>query len=80
MVVLTSSFLGRPWPEREFNAALGLEAESGVSRVLPLLAGTDADIEARLERYPLLRDKRYLTWTGDPSGVVSELHQVLNRT
>jgi hypothetical protein len=80
LVVLSFSFHGRPWPERELHAALGFEAQTGASRVLPLLVGSDAEIQSTLQRYPLLADKRYLTWSGEPSAVVAELRQVLDRT
>lgn len=79
IVVLSPSFPGRPWPERELNAALSLEAQSGECHVLALLAGTPDEIATTLQRYPLLGDKRYLAWTGDPSSVVGELRRVLNR-
>jgi len=79
LVVLSPSFPGRPWPERELNAALGLEAQSGESRVLPLLAGSQSEIQDTLKLYPLLADKKYLTWTGDPSSVIVEIRQVLKR-
>lgn len=77
VVVLSPVFLGRPWPERELNAALGLEIGSGRTHVLPLLAGSDHEIKRALERYPLLADKKYLRWLGDAGPIVEALQRRL---
>jgi hypothetical protein len=39
IVVLSESFLGKHWPERELYAALNIEASTGKVKVLPLLVG-----------------------------------------
>jgi hypothetical protein len=76
IVILSQSFLGKNWPERELNAVLNMEASSGEVRVLPLLVGAKSAIEAIMKRYPLLNDKKYLTWRGDPEVIV---HELMNR-
>ncbi len=78
VVLLSPSFLGRAWPERELNATLGSEAHSGRNRVLPLLAGTTEEIRTVLERYPLLADKKYLTWGGSADPVVKAIKDLLD--
>src|SRR5262245_27902206 len=46
IVVLSTSFLGKKWPQRELYAALNIEASSGEVKALPLLVGSDAEKEA----------------------------------
>jgi hypothetical protein len=77
VVVLSPAFFGRPWPERELNAALGFEMGSGRTHVLPLLAGSDLEIKQALGRYPLLADKKYVRWLGDPAPIIEALRQRL---
>jgi len=59
LVFLSESFVGRRWPETELSAALARENTEGITVVLPLLIG---EPETLLSKYPLLRDKAYLTW------------------
>jgi hypothetical protein len=79
IVVLSRSFLGKPWPERELNAALNLESTSGQVVVLPLLVGDDNGIKEILNTYPLLNDKKYIRWSGDATVVLDELRVLLGR-
>lgn len=74
IVVLSESFLAKrkTWPRRELNAALNIEATSGDVKVLPLLVG-DSVVDEIQKQLPLLNDKLYETWEGDPGKVVSAL-------
>ena len=80
VVVLSPHFVGKPWPERELNAALNLESTTGNVVVLPLLAGDDAQVAEILKAYPLLNDKRYIRWSGDAAAVIDMLQSRLGRT
>ena len=75
IVVLSHAFLSKHWPQREVNAVVNQEAFTGEVRVLPLVVG-DAHDEV-FSAYPLLNDKRYLTWSGDPAPIVAELRRLL---
>ncbi len=66
LVVLSASFLSKPWPQRELQAALGFEASEGGVKILPLLLGDENERVQVLEALPLLRDKLYIPWEGDP--------------
>ncbi len=77
IVVLSSSFLTKPWPQREFNAALNLEAGSGTSRVLPLLVGTPQERAGVIEKYPLINDKLYMIWPDDSDRLVNDIDSLL---
>jgi len=74
IVVLSRAFLSKNWPQRELNAVLNLEASTGEVRVLPLVVG-DAHDEV-FSAYPLLNDKRYLTWAGDSAPIIKELKKL----
>lgn len=73
IVVLSERFLSKRWPQRELNAVLNIEASTGDTKVLPLVVGS-IDLQ---EIFPLLNDKLYLTWSGDPSEIVKAIEPKL---
>ena len=79
VVVLSTEFLDKPWPERELNSAINIEASNGEVKVLPLLVGNKTARANILNKYPLLNDKRYLIWNGDSSKVTDALLVKLGR-
>lgn len=70
IIVLSQAFLKKRWPEKELYAILSLETTSGKKKALPLLVGTKIERQEILSAYPLLIDKRYLTWEGDASPII----------
>lgn len=80
LVILSPHFMRKPFPQRELFATLNLEASTGEVRVLPLLCGDSAERRRILEALPLLNDKFYITWSGDPDVVVSALAERLSIT
>ncbi len=79
IVVLSKTFLAKPWQRRELAAALSVEASTGGVRVLPLLAGDEREKRAILKEFPLLADKLYLVWDGDPSRVIQAMVRRLQK-
>ncbi len=77
IVVLSSAFLSKNWPQRELNAALNLESASGDVKVLPLLVGTESEKTAIIAELPLLNDKRYLSWDGGLRKIVGAMQSRL---
>jgi hypothetical protein len=75
VVFLSSSFVGKNWPESELGAALNKENTEGQIVVLPLMLD---DTSAILTRYPLLHDKVYLKWSMSLSEIVDRLIAVIN--
>ena len=73
LAVLTPSFFGKHWPERELNSVLNIEAATGAVRLLVLLAGTTPQKSAILRQFPLLNDKLYVEWQGEPIDIVDRL-------
>lgn len=73
IVVLSTAFLAKKWPQRELNAALNIETSSGEIKVLPLLVGTESEKTAIIAELPLLNDKRYLPWDGDLRKIVKAM-------
>lgn len=80
IVVLSESFLGKHWPERELYAALNIEASTGKVKVLPLLVGDKRAKERILNQYPLLNDKAYLSWEGKVKPIVKATIDLLSLT
>ena len=79
IVVLSASFVKKNWPQRELSAALNIEASTGEVKVLPLLVGSEMEKREILDRYPLLSDKKYLAWTGNPHEIVKEMNNRLSK-
>jgi len=79
LVVLSPEFMKKRWPQRELYSALNIEVSTGEVRVLPLLCGSTSERKAILEKLPLLNDKFYITWSGNPNDVISALLDRLAR-
>lgn len=75
VVVLSSNFLGKNWPESELGAALNKENATGQTVVLPLLVGEG---EGVFDHYPLLRDKVYLKWSQGISVIADHLQNLIS--
>jgi hypothetical protein len=73
VVVFSSAFMHKNWPQRELNAVLNQEASTGEVKVLPLLVGSEEEKRQILMQFPLLNDKRYLPWDGDLRNIVKAL-------
>lgn len=67
VVVVSSNSVTKDWPLLEMNTALGMEA-SGAKTVIPVMVG-----KPDLSKLPLIRGKRWITWTGDPMAVAKAL-------
>lgn len=76
IVVLSPQLLQKQWAQKELRSALALELASDRNVLLPLLVG---DPHSLLASLPFLREKRYLTWDGDPTAVEGELRTLARR-
>lgn len=76
IVILSPQFVRKPWAQKELRTALTLEIDADRNIVLPLLVGEPHSVLASL---PFLREKRYLSWTGDPGDVERELRTLTRR-
>ena len=79
VVVFSSAFTRKNWPQRELNAVLNMEASSGEVKVLPLLVGSEQEKREILDLFPLLNDKRYLPWDGNLRSIVDSMLSRLGR-
>lgn len=79
--VISQVFVGKPWPEYELDAALGMEATGQEAKVLPLIVGGQGDLITQVkQRYPFLQNRKFLFWDGDPQPVVEALQTRLRET
>ena len=76
LVLLTEHFISKPWPEKELNAALHIEINSGEIVVLPVLI---VSRELFLKKFILMIDKCYLDWEKGPKEIAQQLLQLLGR-
>jgi len=80
VVVISKSFLSNNWPQRELNSVLNIESSTGKVRVLPLILGTEEVKRDIFQKYPLLNDKRYLTWENGAQKIIDALKARLGKT
>ena len=73
IVVLSESFLSKPYPKSELNAALNIEASTAEIRVLPLIAGSKEVRKQILDMYPILASKKYELWNKDTQRIIQAL-------
>ena len=79
--VISQVFVGKPWPEYELDAALGMEAAGQEAKVLPLIVSGQGDLIAQVkQKYPFLQNRKFLFWNGDPQSVVKALQIRLGET
>lgn len=73
VVLLSRAFMTKDWPKRELWAVLNLEAKSGKVIIIPVIVGTQAEIDGIIEEFPLLNDKLFLAWNGDANRVANAI-------
>ena len=66
--------------QRELNSVLNIESSTGKVRVLPLILGTEEVKRDIFQKYPLLNDKRYLTWENGAQKIIDALKARLGKT
>jgi hypothetical protein len=79
IVVVSPDLLRKTWATKEMNAALSREIDSGTTRVLPLMVGSDEEIQQMTNDLAIQRDKRYLRWSGNPHEIAEELRALIRR-
>ena len=74
LLCLSRNFIARPWPETELSAALAIQNNSGMKRVLPLILNAKDEV---LARYPILAGMAYREYGADPLLLVNEVAQLV---
>jgi nitrogen regulatory protein PII-like uncharacterized protein len=79
IIVVSPALLRKSWPSKEMNAALSQEIDSGATKVLPLMVGSEEDVNRMRDQLAIQRDKRYITWSGCPQDIEDELRLLIQR-
>lgn len=79
IVVVSPALLRKTWTTKEMNAALSQEIDSGVTMVLPLMVGSDEEIQQMTNELTIQRDKRYIRWSGNSQEIREELRALIRR-
>jgi hypothetical protein len=79
IVVISPALLRKTWATKEMNAALSQEIDSGTTRVLPLMVGSDQEVRQMVDQLAIQRDKRYVRWLGRPQEIECELRALIRR-
>lgn len=79
IVVISPALLRKTWATKEMNAALSQEIDSGTTRVLPLMVGSNQEVRQIRDQLAIQRDKRYVRWSGRPQEIERELRLLIRR-
>jgi hypothetical protein len=79
IVVISPALLRKTWATKEMNAALSQEIDSGATRVLPLMVGSDEEIQQMSNDLAIQKDKRYMRWSGNPAEIERALRALIRR-
>ena len=77
IVILSVHFLKKAWAQQEFYAALNDEISSGEVKVLPLIVGSESEKNEITYKFPMVKDKLYLSWDDGVENIVYRLQQRL---
>jgi hypothetical protein len=77
LVVLSKDSIHKSWPKTELESAIQSEITGGKKRILPLIVGDERTKQTILNEIPLIRNKRYLMWSGDAKSIAGELFNLL---
>jgi len=80
VVVLSRAFMSKHWPKRELWSVLNLEAKSGKVIILPILVGTQSEVDGIVNEFPLLNDKLFLLWNGDANRVANAIQTTIYKS
>lgn len=74
IAVISTNSCAKHWPLRELNNVLAMEATKG-QKLVPVMVGTDREVEDFLDRIPLISERLYHRWNSDkdPSDLASKL-------
>ncbi len=74
LVVITRNFVESQFCLAEYRSACATEMSDGSTRLLPLVcAGSEEERRYIFRQLPLLKDRLYVNWSGDPEEVVTKL-------
>jgi hypothetical protein len=79
VIFLSKNFIDGNWTEKELNAALNIEIDSGKTKVLPLIIGAENEEKLILEKYPLLKDKKFIRWSDGFDSIINSLRICLDK-
>ncbi|MES1906574.1 MAG: hypothetical protein MHPSP_004564, partial [Paramarteilia canceri] len=74
VVIISKNFTEKNWVYKELNSILNIEASTGDVKVLPILCGTKEEQEEIIGDLPIMNDKSYLVWDGNPQEVVDAFY------
>jgi len=76
VAIISDSSINKDWPMKELNSAIAREID-GEHKILPLIVG---DAKKVLQELPLMKDKLYLEWNGNPDGIAQQIAQLKGTT
>lgn len=76
LLCLSQAFLRRPWTESELSAALSIQNNNGIKRVLPLILNGKDEV---LARYPLVAGLAYREFSAGTFALADEIGTICGR-
>lgn len=71
LAVLSENSIQKSWPQKELHSAISRDI-SGEQKILPLIIGDPSKI---LSKLPLLHDRLYLEWKGNPHEIAAKIEE-----
>lgn len=78
LLLLSQASVRKRWQNKELQAALAMEVDSGQTKILPVLIGNDQQVEFIRQQYPILHDKRFERWSDGIENVVEAVRDAID--
>ncbi|EMW7736531.1 TIR domain-containing protein [Yersinia enterocolitica] len=78
IAILSENSVEKKWPIKELNSVLSREVKGGKVKLLTLIR--DSDEEYVQEKLPLLSDKLYMVYKGNPVDIASKVEDLLRNS
>ena len=76
LVILSPNSIGKAWPQTEIRTAI-CNNINGTSKLLPLMVGTEKEIEDFTSHMPLISHIHYKKWDGDHENIAATIKTML---
>lgn len=77
IAILSAASVNKEWPQKELRAVLASEISDGDVKLLTLVKKEDEEIVKTA--LPLLRDKLYMVYNGNPNVIADKIKELLKR-
>ena len=77
VLVISEHSVAKNWPMTEFSSTISRMID-GKIRLYPIFCGTEKSISKLRENFPLIHDRLYKQWSGNPDSVSEDISTILS--